>query len=32
MLLLGDRDGDAGGAALVAEHHIRDDGMAGKYG
>jgi hypothetical protein len=28
VLLLGDPDGDAGGAALVAEHHVRHHSMA----
>jgi hypothetical protein len=32
MLLLGDPDGDADRTSMVAEHHVRDDGMAGQYG
>jgi hypothetical protein len=32
MLLLGDPDGDASGAALVAVHHVRHDSMADQHG
>jgi hypothetical protein len=32
VLLRGDPDGDAGGAALVAVHHLRHDGVACQHG
>ena len=32
MLLLGAPDGKANAAAVVPEHDIRDDGMAGQHG